>query len=513
MNFHHALRAPTTVLACMLWFAPAGAQPTTILQDAKAAIASYADEKAKETIKDQSRAAIIALYKKVYRSGANKRLVRTFGTVALSAEEINTLAENAANAALLGDPEAVKAASAQVAVALGKTLTKGLTDPELRGQMGALLGGVDKINEISDVLGQAAGGDPTAAYEFAGRALISMTPAAAVFTAAETTVGVMKYLQGKFVDSNIEELYQKYASGDEQTRADIRVQLETAGLYSYIVRDYRMDLAKERVDSIAAATAEPSERVRERLTAANEAEVVDNILRTFAARAKQDSEAATVEHARKQAEAEAAAMIDALDAAARGKYGRDWPSALSVNLGSFTRIVRDRLTKDGVLDPADPRHIRAMAQLLSTRLVYGKDSEEYRKQLAGFQEYRRVLQNAASGVAAPGDAGKQPATAAWQTPTQPAAARCSPGSPSRAEADRLWAEAVRLGKSSNHFELKKALTALQNSVALCRDPARVGAEKALRDRWMNAWIRSVSEGVKRSMPKVKDVTDTYQKVR
>src|SRR5690606_1981097 len=124
---------------------------------------------------------------------------------------------------------------------------------------------------------------------------------------------------------------------------------------------------------------------------ANEAEVVDDILRTFATRAKQDSEAAKIEYARKQAQAEAAAMIDALDVAARGKYGKDWPSALPVNLESFTRVIRDRLTKDGVLDPTDPRHIRAMAQLLSTRLVYGKDSEEYRKQLAGFEEYRRVL--------------------------------------------------------------------------------------------------------------------------
>lgn len=508
MKRRHAISLAIAMIACVLFLGPAGAQPTTIVQDAKAAIASYADEKVKETIKEQSRAAIIALYKKVYRSGANKKLVRTLGTVALSAEEINTLAENAANAALLGDPEAVKAASSQVAVMLGKTLTKGLTDPELRGQMGALLGGVDKINEISDVLGQAAGGDPTAAYEFAGRALISMTPAAAVFTAAETTVGVMKYLQGKFVDSNIEELYQKYASGDEQTRADIRVQLETAGLYSYIVRDHRMDLAQKRADDIAAATAEPGERVRERLMAANEAEVVDDILRTFATRAKQDSEAAKIEYARKQAQAEAAAMIDALDVAARGKYGKDWPSALPVNLESFTRVIRDRLTKDGVLDPTDPRHIRAMAQLLSTRLVYGKDSEEYRKQLAGFEEYRRVLQSSAIG-AAPQDAGTQAAT----SPSQPAAARCEPGSASRAEADRHWSEATRLGKSNNHAAVKQALTALQRSIALCPDPARARMEKPLRDKWINAVVGDAAKRVKASMPKIKEITDTYQRVR
>ncbi|MFH1340767.1 MAG: hypothetical protein ABIL01_06060 [Pseudomonadota bacterium] len=503
MKRHHTLRGSIAMLAWVLWLGPAGAQATTIAQDAKAAIASYANEKLKETIKEQSRAAITALYKKIYRSGANKKLVRTLGTVALSVEQINTLAENAANAAVLGDPEAVKAASAQVAVALGQTLTKGLANAELRGQMSALLGGVDKINDISGVLGQAAGGDPTAAYELAGRTLISMTPAAAVFTAAETAVGAMKYLQGKFVDGNIEELYRKYASGDQQTRADIRGQLETAGLYSYIVRDHRMNLAQQRADAIANATAEPGDRVRERLTAASEGEVVDDILRTFAARANQERAAATVEQARKQAEAEAAAMIDALDVAARGKYGKDWFNKLPVNLESFTRIIRDRLTNDGVLDPSDPRHIRAMAQLLSTRLVHGKDSEEYRKQLAGFEEYRRVLLGTTI-AATPEAAGSQPSA----TPSQPAA-RCAPGSATRVEADRLWAEVVRLGKGSDHVALRKGLTALQRSIALCPDPARARAKKALGEKWAGAMAKHIASRM--TVPKVN--TDHIKAVR
>ncbi|MCZ7658546.1 MAG: hypothetical protein M5U07_12165 [Xanthobacteraceae bacterium] len=323
MKHRHGSRA-AALFACALWLVPAAAQPTTIAQDMASAAAAYADEKARDTVKEQSRAAITALYKKIYRSGADKRLVRTLGAVALSAEEIDTLAENAANAVMLGDPEAVKAASAQVAVALGQTLTRGLADAELRGRMSALLGGVDRVNEIAAALGQAAGGDSTAALELAGRALIAMTPAAAVFTTAETAVGAMKYLQGKFVDRNIEELYRKYVDGDAQTRADIRTRLETAGVYSYIVRDRRIDLAAERADAIARATAEPGDRVRERLTAARESEVVDDILRTFAARARQERAAAEVAQARQQAQAEAAAMIDALDATARGRYGRDW---------------------------------------------------------------------------------------------------------------------------------------------------------------------------------------------
>lgn len=122
----------------------ATAQTTTITEDMKAAVAAYADEQAKEHIKQSSKAAITALYKKLYGSGANKILVRTLGTVALSAEEINTLAENAANAMVRGDPESVKAASSQVAIALGQTLTKGLKDPQLRTQMAGLLGNVTR---------------------------------------------------------------------------------------------------------------------------------------------------------------------------------------------------------------------------------------------------------------------------------------------------------------------------------------------------------------------------------
>lgn len=504
MKHRHGSRA-AALFACALWLVPAAAQPTTIAQDMASAAAAYADEKARDTVKEQSRAAITALYKKIYRSGADKRLVRTLGAVALSAEEIDTLAENAANAVMLGDPEAVKAASAQVAVALGQTLTRGLADAELRGRMSALLGGVDRVNEIADALGQAAGGDSTAALELAGRALIAMTPAAAVFTAAETAVGAMKYLQGKFVDRNIEELYRKYVDGDAQTRADIRTQLETAGVYSYIVRDRRIDLAAERADAIARATAEPGDRVRERLTAARESEVVDDILRTFAARARQERAAAEVAQARQQAQAEAAAMIDALDATARGKFGRDWWKERPYNLEQFTRMVRDRLGGDGVLDPADPRHIRAMAQLLSTRLVHGTDSEEYRKQLAGFEAFRRVLQGD-HGAAAASATEAPPAPA----PTQPAG-RCAPGSAAREEADRLWAQAVRAERSTDHVAIRNARTALQRSLALCPDPARARRDAVLKDRWMKYVMSHVADRVKASMPTIR--TDHLRVVR
>lgn len=489
------LRMPDTIaivafLGCTLGPGVACSQPTTIAEDMRAAVISYADEKLKETVKEQSRAAITALYKKIYRSGANKRLVRTLGVVALSAEEINTLAENAANASILGDPERIKAASAQVAVALGRTLTKGLSDPALRGEMIGLLGSVDTVNEMSAALGRAAGGDPQAAYELAGRTLISLTPAAAAFTAAEVATGTMKYLHGKFVDGTLEELYQKYAEGDAQTRADIRTQLETVSLYSYIVRNRRIELADERADSIALATAEPSDVVRERITAARESEVIDNILNTFAARATRERTGAVAEEARKRAEAEAAAMIDTLDVAASEKYGKDWWSERPFNLERFVRMVRERVEKDGVLDPNDPKHVRSMAQLLSTRLVHGADSERYREQLEGFEAFRRVVQG---DYGAPAEGGTD---AESQGAAQDAAKPCAPGSASREEAEKLWAQALRQIRSNDPHAGWAALKAGKRSIAICPDGARSAELKKMTDWHLNRVIARVVKGMK-----------------
>lgn len=371
---------------------PALAQaPTTWQEDAKKAALDYADEQAKEVIKSQSQAAIVALYKKLYKSGANKTLVRQLGTVALSANEINKFAENAADALTSGDPEKAKAATEEVAVALGKTLANGIKDPALRKQMAGVLGNIDKVNEAADVLGKAAGGDPQAAYEFLGRAFIAATPAAAAFTAVETAAGVVNYAKGKFVDSTIEELYQEYAKGDEQTREAIRTRLETLPLYSSVIRDRKIELADQRADDISQATAEPSDAVRERLTATSDEEVVDDILQTFAARSKKDQAAAVVEKARADAQAEADLMTEALDTAAYGKYGRDWWTKHPYNLQRFTQMIRDKLKKDGVLDPHNATHIKAMANLLSTGVVYGANSKEYREQLEKFKEYRSVV--------------------------------------------------------------------------------------------------------------------------
>lgn len=471
----------------------AQAQPTTIAQDMTAAIGRYVAQKSEETIKEQSKRAIVAAYKQLYRSsGADKRLLRVLGTVALSAEQIDTLADNMAKATVLGDPEGVKGVGQQVALALGEKLLPALSDPQLRGQMGELLGSVDKANEIADVVGQAAGGDTRAAVEFVGRALIMATPAAAIFTAGETAVGVMKYANEKFTDDSLEDLYRRYVDGDADERAQIRRKLESNRVYSYIVRDRRMELAARKEEAIRLATADLSDRLRDRLLKASEGDVIDDILRNFAARAEREHAAAVTQATKAKAAAEARAMLEALDSTACGRWGKDWSQTRSYDLDRYMEAIRERMRADGTLDPDDPRHIAAMSRLLSTRLVHGANSEEYRRQLADFEEYRRTIQ----GNITPAPEQGAPAPASTDR-------SCNAGSPNRNEADRLWRETLALEKRGDFLSARKVL---KRSLALCDDKARVAHDEALRKKWMISVATKVADGIRKSMPPIKEIT-------
>ncbi len=461
------------------------AQPTTIAQDMAAAAKRYAVEKGEETIKEQCKQAIVASYKRLYRTGADKRLLRTLGNVALSAEEIDTLAGNMAKATMLGDPEGVKGVGEQVAVALGKQMLPGLSDPELRGRMGDLLGGVEKVNEIADVAGQAAGGDNRAAMEFIGRAIIAATPAAAIFNTGEAAVGVMKYANKKFADDSLEDLYRRYTEGDADEREQIRRKLESDRVYSYIVRDRRRELAAEKAQSIRNATAELSDSLRERLEKASEADVIDDIFQSFAARAERERVAAVRAAADAKAQAQANAMLDALNSTARNRWGKDWDKTRTYDFDRYMQAVQERMRNDGVLDPDDPRHIAAMSRLLSTRLVHGANSQEYRRQLAGFEGYRRTIQGDTAAISAP-------AKDAAPTPSQPDK-DCAAGSANRNEADRLWSQALALEKTGNFISARKML---QSSLSICADSKRAAYDETLRKKWLNSAIGKAVDGVK-----------------
>ena len=151
-------------------------------------------------------------------------------------------------------------------------------------------------------------------------------------------------------------------------------------------------MAAEKAEAIRVATAEPSERVRERLEKASEADVIDDIFRNFTARAERERAARAAADASAKAEAEATAMLDALNSTARNRWGKDWAQTRTYDFDRYMQAVRERMRNDTVLDPDNSRHTAAMSRLLSTRLVHGANSEEYRRQLADFEEYRRTVQ-------------------------------------------------------------------------------------------------------------------------
>jgi hypothetical protein len=164
--------------------------------------------------------------------------------------------------------------------------------------------------------------------------------------------------------------------------------------------------------------------------------------------------------------------------------------------------IRERMRADGVLDPDDPRHIAAMSRLLSTRLVHGANSEEYRRQLTDFEEYRRTIQGSVTPAAPEAETGA-PAPASTDR-------SCNAGSPNRSEADRLWRETLALEKRGDFLSARKVL---KRSLALCTDKARLAHDEALRKKWMISVATKVADGVRKAMPPIKEITTTVTQPR
>lgn len=368
----------------------AGTQaPRTMLDDARTAAMAYADKRVQDAIQKQSKKAIIKLYRKLYRSGADKRLVRALGEVALSAKELDALTRAGAEAWATGDPDKVQDAAGQFSILLGKQLTRGLSDPQLRMGMMKLLDSPDKVNRLAEVIGTAAGGDPKAAQAYIGRALIALTPGANVFAAFESASTVMRYAHGKFTDAQIEDLYQQFAGG--RSEEEIREML-SGRVYTYIVGDYRRRLQAEREESIRLASGAVGPELQARLTRATETEVIEQIVSNFASRLLSQRKEEAIAEIRAKAQAEVDLIIEQLDVVSFRRYGANWWEERPRNLERFVLMVRERLERDRVFDPDDPRDIRAMAYLLATGIVYGRDSDEYCEERKNVARIRLVIQ-------------------------------------------------------------------------------------------------------------------------
>ncbi|TVS05142.1 MAG: hypothetical protein EA407_02830 [Rhodobacteraceae bacterium] len=376
-------------LASALATTPVSSQsvPRSWMQDAVDAGVAYADKKLQDELQKRARATIKAQYKKLLKAGADPTYARALGDLALSASEIDSLSKSLAQAWHSGDTDALRDASNKVSLAMGKQLTKGLSDPALRGHMRKALGSVDTVNQMATVLGSAAGGDPQAAAEFIGKTLIALTPGANVFSAAQTAIGVMRYAGGQFRDWRMEDLYADFASG-QVTADDLRMRMTLAG-NAWIVRDQMSALRAQKTEDLRLAIGAADDALIAHLTQVSENDIIDSILTGFEARKAREAQERQNQAAAERARADAAEMINQLVMACQ-----DAPRCQPQPPGtpdSFLDHVRRSLERDPVLSLDDQRDQRAMSRLIAVGIAHGTNSDAYRQALADFDRYRNVV--------------------------------------------------------------------------------------------------------------------------
>lgn len=485
MRYQHArygrLRAAfcTLIAAIVVWLIVPAPSFADWREDAKNAVIKYADDKKNEVVKDQAKAAVFALYKKLYAAkGVSRAFSRKLAEVAISAPDLNKLAEETAEAYGSGDPDKIREASEKVAVKFGEQLSKLASTPELRGQLGSIIGSADKVKEISTMLGNVAAGTDSsrrAAAEYVGQALINLTPGAGVVGFYQAAYGAMKYANNEYVDSKIEDLYQAYKKGDAAARELLLDQLRAGtGGYGYVIENRRKELENEKTAAIGDAAGAASERVREHLTKTSSDDVIGNILASFDGRIEKERKDAVQKAEREKAQKEAEAIFAELDQVSSQRHGADWYDKRPVNLDKFADIVREQIKADGVLDPNDPAHVKKMSELLSTAMAYGRNSKEYAELLAEIAEIKNGVLALNKG------------------------APCLDGSPTQRLAISLWQKGKALiaaGKPA------AALPVLRQSLEYCPDDDRAAqlaelAKAAVPDGFDGTYSGSVAFGPK-----------------
>ena len=461
-------------------------------KDAKEAAIKYADDKKNEIVKEQAKAAVFALYKKLYsvRSGASRTLSRALAEVAISAPELNELANEAAEAYGSGDPDKIREASEKVAVKFGEQISRLASNPETRKVLGSIIGSADTVKELSGVLGQVAAGTDEGrreAAKYVGETLISLTPAAGVVGFYQTAYGVMKYANDEFIDSNIEDLYRDYKSG-KLSEAGLKEQLGRAP-YDYIVTDKINELREEKTAGIADAAKQASDALKEHLTRTTDAEVIRNIVASFDGRVdkeRQDKAAATE---REKAQKEAENILEKLNDVASQRHGSDWHKTRSYDLDRFTKTVRDALKADGVLDPNNPVHVKKMSEVLSTAMVHGKGSKAHTKLLGELEEIKKDVIETNKGANCTGDT---PALASrlWQKGRQLVAAKkAAEAIPVLKQSLEICPDEQRAAQLAELIKLAKAPTATQEF-----DGAYVGQVKSDHPRTEGSLQLTVKAG-------------------
>lgn len=385
-------------------------------KDAVEAAKNFAEAQKNELIKEQSKTAILALYKRLYSTGVKTPLARRLAETAMSVDALDKFAQEAADGLGSGDPDKIRATVQKVQLTLGSELTKFVRDPQLRIHLGTVLGSADKVGEISEILGGAAGSSTgrQKAMEYAGETLIGLSPVGGAMGFFQSAHGAMKYVKAEFEESEVEALYKAYKNRSAESRQFlIEYGMNNAGS-AQIVRDRKIEMEKARAELVADASDAMSAKLRDRLIRVTDEDILKDIVATFEGRLQKERAEAAAATEIEKALKEAQIMLGELKDVQDTKHGRGkWEKSQS-DLKRFTSTVSKQLNADGVLDPHNPVHIKAMADLLSTAMVNGRDSKSYADKFAKLNELKEGILKINTGAPKCGPETKRLAASLWK---------------------------------------------------------------------------------------------------
>jgi len=357
--------------------------------DIKKASLEYANSKKNELIAQNNKKAIIALYKKLYpnlKNKSEKEALRALGDLGMNASKLNDIASNLAS----GDPKKMKNATQSLGVEVGQRLSKVLKDPYLRGKMQGLLNNVDEFNKISTALGAASGGDSKALYEYAATTFINAAGGGGVMSFYTTAYGAMKFAKDAYMDSTVEELYQKYKNGKlDKDSFDLQT---TLGGYATVIRDRIIKERQKKLEELGNSDISPE--LRKHLTQVSQADIQKEMFASFEGRKNKEEKEEQNHEQIKAYEAQAKTLLSRFNDIASKKYGRNWSDADvfgGFNLNKYLHMVDKLTNKNRYLDPANKFDLEKMASLIATQVVHGKNSKEYKEAFKAFQKYIKVV--------------------------------------------------------------------------------------------------------------------------
>lgn len=348
----------------------------------KKASLDYVEKRKNEKIAEYNKKAFLAVYRKIYPdlSKDEKKAFSQLGKLTLNASKLNELAENLASA----DPKKVQSASEEIAINIGTKLSEQINDPYIKGKMTSLLGSTDQIKEISTVLGKVSGGDKKALAKYAANMIINATGGAGVVGFYTKAYETMEYVKDSYMDNTVEDLYQEYKKG-KLNKEDFELR-STLGGYATVIRDRMIKQRNEKLERLG--DVEVSDKLLDHLTNVSDGDIENEMFAGFAARKDKEEKEKKAQESAKKRENDTKSVLKVLSRISREKHGENWLNRAKYDFVAFMEKVYISTKEDKAFNSNSVVDLKILSNLLSTKLVHGQNSEEYKEAFRKFNEIR-----------------------------------------------------------------------------------------------------------------------------